>query len=1146
MARPRTFRSEHVLTPDTAKALVEAFAHDTSSTASDSPDSLYSGGSPTFPNNPAFEYDRSYEDDENDGSVEHRHHDTDLFDELRARELEEDDGPDGWDADASPGWGRWPESSRGMSLNYAGWTPSARGSIISISPRGSISNDSRRGSVPKAPRIPFEARRDSNPSLLGFDLANQRRRSSTRSLSSGLGRRRSSMYSLGSGSGFDPVEDSRLRNIASMELLRRRFSEVVEVTYASEEEDEDEGRDDVAVARAGMSTWSPYSDDSCDEDSEIHTAPYAPTPELRSSSIPAVYSNYPLESVAVDHLPVSDDAPSEVSSLTASPTILAHRFATSTTQMIGTPPAQANPTMVLQGRSRPGLNRSSTSYSGRSPTTGVPPGAAPPRPGLARSVSNPWFSSAPPAQEAASLLEKRAAGTFPVARATPLGTSPLRESLRRQSVVSDGGEGSRRSSIALTEKRLSLVIRGSGSISMARKHSTGSDNESLRRASLAERRLSLVKESALRRMSGDTRRSSKSNAIAIVKGNHQQNEPSAGMSSWKSSEAEGSFRRKSSTTLGASFSARSGSGSGSFSGSSSLNDRRLSSKSSRKSSVVSIGEYGYLAPQIVIDAPKITPPSQSASTVPLATEIPTHIPRFRANAPPSIVLPSFKFPPHVSPASPASSSSHTPTPRFNPLESFLGRGTSPGSTSGSGSGSGSGSWGPCEPLTPSTVKGSFSPPSPSSSGNLPSPLSSRGGVMDRGRPVASPEFTSFPFRVVQPPSPKSSPTTLALNQSKEVVAEPEDQASPKAVVSPTHRKPAPKLSEEDLRAEQQAQEGEQYRHERERAASAHRLLATRRGATSATSWVRSPAGLARVRGSEHRRTISVEDMHLVVATERHAMLGDTRIPDHDQRNALGSTSRATAQTQGAAGASGAMRQHPPWAPRRGFTLSPEMDSNGRVRPTFRREMTVPLPPPPPAPVPLAIELPVLTPTASPNMRSGAPSPRSPPSRSISTTSLSGQTLGSPLYQRTPPTSGHQTRPRLPHIPISSPTASQGTRPQMPVNVTSDDLSPGRGLPKALIKRRSITFAEPPSRPKMDRTSSFTRFFQSRSSKNTSSPSSSPKQPHSPLHGHQQQHQSSLGLAAAAAAGSGSGLGSGSGSVKPILASMRGYSDSSAH
>ena len=553
-------------------------AMDYASSSSDSPDSLYSNGSPTFPNQ-EFEYDVQ-EDREEQGI---QHHDEEDYESLM-------ESTQSW---SSPAWGNWPETTS----SGPGWTPltkqaadtPSKRSIISISPRGSMASD-RRGSTPASKIIWDGARRESDPSLLGFDLA-QRRRSSTRSLNSA--RRRSSALSTGS-SLMDSIEDVRVRNIASIDGLGRRFSEVVEVTCPSDSDD-----DDTAVARAAMSQWSPYTstdEDDDDDESEINTAPYFPTPVL-APTIPALLSNYPLSSVAREHYL---NTPSDLSA-SPSPVIPARIVEADHHRLISTPPPPMAPSALLRERSRPALARAATDYQFPPRTGGVPAGAAPPRPMLNRATSTPFFSAALRSQEAAREIAQRVTtsfpvpgrctGSFPIARPTPLGISPLRISLRRESVISDS-EAPHRGRVADPRDSQELLAsrRTSGSM-------------------VADRRLSVIKGIPVPWRSSDTHSSSSANKIG---------------SSRNSSIASVGLRRDSLASL--------------------------TSSASTRSSIVSISEYGYLAPQIVVNAPP--------SAVPVAQGLGS-----RRNAPTLVVLPaaSFNFP---------TSAPNTP---FSPMESFLGR-----------------------------------------------------------------------------------------------------------------------------------------------------------------------------------------------------------------------------------------------------------------------------------------------------------------------------------------------------------------------------------------------------------------------------------------------------------------------------------------
>jgi len=443
----------------------------------------------------------------------------------------------------------------------------------SRSRREGASSGGRWASLTQASKLKSQGgRRDSDASLLGFELA-QRRRSNTRRSN----RRRSSAFSNVSFQ-LDPVEDARLRNVSRMDGLPRRSSKVVEVTCPS---DSESAEDDTAVARAAVSRWSPYSsaEEDDDDDSEILTTPYFPTPEL-PPSVPSVLSNFPLSSVAQEH---QLNAPSDDLSSGPSPVIPARLVQPTNQRFISTPPLPASPSFILRDRVRPRFPRASSQYESPPRSDGVPAGAALPRPVLSRSISTPLFSAATKPQEAAMRVEKRLIGAFPIARAVPLGISPLRASLRRQSIMSDS-DTSRRGSIA--NRRASQKTTGSRRSSV-----TADRRESLanRRESLADRRLSIVRDGPVARR----------------------------ISSNLSLTTNFSASLKSST--------------------SSLRPRKnsLASMAPRKSSVVSISEFGYLAPHIVVDAPPapaLIPEPQGLST--------------RRNAPTNLILPmrNFNFP----------------------------------------------------------------------------------------------------------------------------------------------------------------------------------------------------------------------------------------------------------------------------------------------------------------------------------------------------------------------------------------------------------------------------------------------------------------------------------------------------------------------
>jgi hypothetical protein len=598
------------------------------SSASQSPDSLYSETSPQLlDHTDAFEYD--YDD--------HEEHDGSVYETLVG---DEDDRS----SQASPAWGRWPQDS---TFGGPGWTPLAahgetrHASIISISPRGSVGG-ARRGSTPLS-RL---AHSSSNPTFLSVDqdsfLLGRRRSSAKSSVPS---RRRSSVFS--NGSMTDPLEEERLRNFASMSQLARRFSEMVEVMNPLE--GQEYGREDVGMARELLSAWSPYSTDT--DYSEVHTAPYIPTPGPPPA--PAVVSNFPLFSDARQNY--SLNTPEDLHHRLRSP-----GFGLSVDALPApyTPPPPVEPVRQLRSRLRPDLSRTATGYtfpSVRSDLESAP--LAIPRPVLRRAVSTPHLSPAVPVPTKSLTKQNQPTGSFPLARSQPLGLSRLRESTKPSAPAAE----SRRPSL-VAERRMSMVALGSRRMPSPRKVS-----------------LTLAPPALLdvRRVSIESRRGSSPRKLSA-----------------------GSELRKVS-----------------------LDPSRKSSTASRKSSIVSLGEYGYLAAQITPKAPaaeEATPKPSGANGDSL---------RDRRNAPPAIVLPPYHFPARalVSPGA------TTATPRYNPLDSFFGRSTPALSSSGSTS---------IDPLSPSS-DGLKSPFTPGTGMGR--------GILDRGRPVTSPQFVdSFPGRTQWP------------------------------------------------------------------------------------------------------------------------------------------------------------------------------------------------------------------------------------------------------------------------------------------------------------------------------------------------------------------------------------------------------------
>ena len=339
-----------------------------------------------------------------------------------------------------------------------------------------------------------------------------------------------------------------------------------------------------------------------------------------------------------------------------------------------TPPQPEEPRRILRARVRPNLGRTATGYE--FPTQNLDTiTAIGPRPSLRRAISTPQlFAVLPipiPSPERTIAQTSRPTGSFPLARSQPLGQSPLRESA--QPVRPVVMPELRRPSF-VAERRISIVEHGVRRMSGSRKPS-----------------LTLSPAKSDRKLSIDSRKVSTSSR-----------KPSVNMLDVQRI---------------------------------SIDRSRKSSSASRHSSIVSLGEYGYLATEI-------TNKDRAEEDVGKTPIAPVTL-RERRNAPPSIVLPAYQFP------AKSLQSPGTATPRYNPLDSFFGRSTPALSDSSSHS---------VDPLSPSSelLKSPYSP----------------NGVLDRGRPVTSPQLAyAFPQRRI------------------EVKASPEMQVGKAAHRSPSYRFP---------------------------------------------------------------------------------------------------------------------------------------------------------------------------------------------------------------------------------------------------------------------------------------------------------------------------------------------------------------------
>ena len=692
-------------------------------------------------------------------------------------------------------------------------------SIISISPRGSVSGGPRRASLLKTTLMNEQTRRASTTSIAYGKDIEQRRRSSSKSVNSS--RRRSSAWS--NGSSLDPTEEAKYRNFFAMENLARRFSELVDVTQPLViEEQQQASQGDIVMARAALREWSPNTPmtpntdaSSFTDESEIHTASYAPTPDIIPT--PGMVSNFPLASVAQQPRRVSVLDPLDLATPYLSPAlpprIHHHTWSTAT---ILTPPAPPQPHAMLRARTRPSMPRSATYNTYQFPPRSTE-SLGPVQPTLNRSISTPFPSSLgrsgvsiPPTQ--LQVHNNQAMGSYTMARSVPLGISPLRASLRRQSLASVASEmasprESRRASIEPTSLRASFAEPSSlalqnrrpasaalfGPSSPALDGSRGNGSKtapSTRRTSLAkvkpievrntsastmDSRSTSISALSLRRNSSlfDLRRASIERRASQASSNilpflHRDSlEPRVRQPSRSSASRQSDDRRKSQGSLPVSD-AR-----GSIASASS----RKASLASRKSSVVSIGEYGYLG-QMVEEARVDTPVLPPAPPV---------------RAPQGVTPRQGKFEGKISLPKPFSmglkgvvESPSTPT-RFNPLEEFFGR------------------------PSPRDISVEATPKPSNTSARI-----RQVSVMDRPRPVAPPEFMdSFPSPAKRSTVhfiPESrgdvSPTSSTSASLTHTYSEPLKTPVPVTGARKTSgRKPVPQLSMDELHLGEERRSG---------------------------------------------------------------------------------------------------------------------------------------------------------------------------------------------------------------------------------------------------------------------------------------------------------------------------------------------------
>ncbi|ODO05595.1 hypothetical protein I350_04653 [Cryptococcus amylolentus CBS 6273] len=328
----------------------------------------------------------------------------------------------------SPGWCFPPRSSTASSV-------SQQTSALSYGTRMRLSEDVER-------RNSFGGvegrRRSSNRSLVGFGFSTSRRRKSSGLHNVYASHRLRSSASSG-GYSLKSVDEDRLHQLQRLGLLRRRYSDVVDTRSESEDEDEEPDTSRRSDLREMLSRWSlsssdhhHYEEDEDDGEAEILTASYASTPAHPFPSFPerSSLSPDPVESPFVDGLgtvPISSYPPPH------SPPFPAHLPVPDTSSYTFGGPS-----------SRPSLQRSLTDYAFPPRNTG-----APHLPELPSPIRNALSTIAPASRYAVHLHAERLTGSFPVARTAPIGSSPLRETARRQSVMSsEEGGPSQRGSLA--------------------------------------------------------------------------------------------------------------------------------------------------------------------------------------------------------------------------------------------------------------------------------------------------------------------------------------------------------------------------------------------------------------------------------------------------------------------------------------------------------------------------------------------------------------------------------------------------------------------------------------------------------------------------------------------------------------------------
>ncbi|KAJ9108279.1 hypothetical protein QFC19_002527 [Naganishia cerealis] len=214
-------------------------------------------------------------------------------------------------------FGQWPEA-RG-SLSRPIWAlPQSQGRKVSIISIGTTSMDGRRSSIPSHRRSTRKSVAGSRQDSLPPSANGSRSKNSVLSIDIvPVSTRRSSAMSgvSAASSKIDREEEERMRRFHLMNFdLDRRFSEIVQIDpeFESDSESDEEMPMHPAPSNtlAVVSLWSPETanDSQAEDDSEVQSLLPVPTPDLVPPTGLAIYFNFPLDPIALQH-PVTVEQP---------------------------------------------------------------------------------------------------------------------------------------------------------------------------------------------------------------------------------------------------------------------------------------------------------------------------------------------------------------------------------------------------------------------------------------------------------------------------------------------------------------------------------------------------------------------------------------------------------------------------------------------------------------------------------------------------------------------------------------------------------------------------------------------------------------------------------------------------------------------